>query len=66
MPTKWRGLADRWKSLLRRIGFDDYDPAKHYMRGPGPKTRAREGADEQEPDEDGEGGSGEASREDYR
>ena len=36
-------FADTLKSL-KRLGFDsDYDPAKHYMRGPGPKTLARQG-----------------------
>lgn len=66
MSNTWRGLADRWKNLLKRMGFDDYDPAKHYMRGPGPKTRARQGADDHERDEDGEGAEGEPSQDGSR
>lgn len=31
-------LADAWKAKFA----DRYDPAKHYMRGPGPMARRRQ------------------------
>jgi L-alanine-DL-glutamate epimerase-like enolase superfamily enzyme len=33
-PVGWRRLIDRF-----RVRKDGYEPSKHYMRGPGPKTR---------------------------
>jgi hypothetical protein len=29
-----------WRSLAREL-FDSYRPERHYMRGPGPKCRAK-------------------------
>jgi hypothetical protein len=49
MPLFRRGLrtAERmWGTLTREL-FDTYRPERHYMRGPGPKCRAREIADGQ-------------------
>lgn len=34
MTTVWNGL---WKTM-----FDPYRPERHYMRGPGPKSRAKQ------------------------
>lgn len=31
-----------WHSLRKTI-FDPYRPERHYMRGPGPKSRAKHG-----------------------
>jgi len=45
----WRLLAAavrRVQSLLHEVGtgvFDSYRPELHYMRGPGPKWRAKHG-----------------------
>lgn len=43
------GLLERVKNWFRRplkkappVGAERYHPEKHYMRGPGPKTRAKE------------------------
>jgi hypothetical protein len=35
-------LAILWRSFLRDA-FDSYRPELHYMRGPGPKWRAKHG-----------------------
>ena len=35
-------LAVLWRSFLRDA-FDSYRPEQHYMRGPGPKWRAKHG-----------------------
>jgi hypothetical protein len=32
-----------WRNLKTAI-FDSYRPERHYMRGPGPKCRAKHGA----------------------
>jgi hypothetical protein len=39
----WRRLANAVRELRRSFGgaFDPYRPELHYMRGPGPKWRAR-------------------------
>jgi hypothetical protein len=50
MPDKPASLADLFRTLLKRLGFDGYDPARHYMRGPGPKSKALERSDEQSGD----------------
>ncbi|MDU6373102.1 MAG: hypothetical protein E6575_03150 [Bradyrhizobium sp.] len=42
-PRRLAALRDRWKTLLALIG-DPYRPERHYMRGPGPKWRAKHGA----------------------
>jgi len=34
--------SDLWRELLRGL-FDPYRPERHYMRGPGPKWRAKHG-----------------------
>ncbi len=48
MPDKRATLAELFRGLLKRLGFDGYDPARHYMRGPGPKSRAVQRPDEQQ------------------
>ena len=58
MPDQPATLADRFRSLLKRLGFDGYDTAKHYMRGPGPKSRALQQSD-RPPDEQTGSGRGE-------
>ncbi|MHB2169696.1 hypothetical protein [Alsobacter sp. R-9] len=42
MTIRRRTFADLIRRVLSRIGFDGYDPARHYMRGPGPRTRAKQ------------------------
>jgi hypothetical protein len=39
----WRHFADAVRELRRSFeqAFDPYRPELHYMRGPGPKWRAR-------------------------
>lgn len=39
-PSPWTGLATLWISLVSPL-FDGYRPELHYMRGPGPKWRAK-------------------------
>lgn len=39
--TRPDGLGALWSELRRTI-FDPYRPERHYMRGPGPKWRARQ------------------------
>ena len=42
-PLFRRGLhtAERmWRAVTREL-FDSYRPERHYMRGPGPKCRAK-------------------------
>jgi hypothetical protein len=36
-------IVMEWRRLLVRA-FDGYRPERHYMRGPGPKWRAKHGA----------------------
>jgi hypothetical protein len=38
-------LAVLWRTFCRDA-FDDYRPELHYMRGPGPKWRAKQGISE--------------------
>ncbi len=40
------GIAQGWRKL---IGESSYRPEKHYMRGPGPKWRAKNGRAEGQP-----------------
>jgi hypothetical protein len=47
MLDKPASLADLFRALLKRLGFEDYDPARYYMRGPGPKSKALQRVDEQ-------------------
>jgi len=37
-----QGIIARWTSLLFNV-FNPYRPELHYMRGPGPRWRARHG-----------------------
>lgn len=42
-----RGLVNqiaRFLRALHRACFDRYRPERHYMRGPGPRCRAKQGA----------------------
>ena len=39
-PSFSATLAMLWRTF-RRDAFDDYRPELHYMRGPGPKWRAK-------------------------
>ena len=39
----FRSAAQFWQSLMRDL-LDPYKPELHYMRGPGPKWRAKHGA----------------------
>jgi len=41
-PRFAAALAVLWRSFLRDA-FDPYRPELHYMRGPGPKWRAKHG-----------------------
>jgi hypothetical protein len=41
-PRFAAALAVLWRSFLRDA-FDSYRPELHYMRGPGPKWRAKHG-----------------------
>ena len=36
-------VSDMWRSLIDGL-TDPYRPERHYMRGPGPKWRAKHGA----------------------
>lgn len=47
MPDKRPTLSGVFRDLLKRLGFDGYDPARHYMRGPGPKSKALQRSEEQ-------------------
>jgi hypothetical protein len=44
-PRLSASLAVLWRSFCRDA-FDPYRPELHYMRGPGPKWRAKHGVDE--------------------
>jgi len=39
-PTIGKAVADFWRSVTSEL-FTDYRPERHYMRGPGPKWRAK-------------------------
>ncbi|CCV14753.1 conserved hypothetical protein [Mesorhizobium sp. STM 4661] len=42
MIGRFKSLFASWtRSLRRRLAGDGYHPEEHYMRGPGPKTRAK-------------------------
>ncbi|WP_185970382.1 MULTISPECIES: hypothetical protein [unclassified Mesorhizobium] len=42
MIGRFRSLLAHWtRGLRRRLAGDRYHPEEHYMRGPGPKTRAK-------------------------
>jgi hypothetical protein len=39
-PSIGRAVAELWLSVTSQL-FDSYRPERHYMRGPGPKWRAK-------------------------
>jgi hypothetical protein len=39
-PSISRAVADLWRSVSTEL-FGTYHPEQHYMRGPGPKWRAK-------------------------
>ena len=39
-PSIGQAVADLWRSVTSEL-FTDYRPERHYMRGPGPKWRAK-------------------------
>ena len=39
-PTIGKAVADLWRSVTAEL-LTDYRPERHYMRGPGPKWRAK-------------------------
>ncbi|MER8895857.1 hypothetical protein [Mesorhizobium sp. M0676] len=42
MIGRFRSLFAHWtRGLRRRLAGDRYHPEEHYMRGPGPKARAK-------------------------
>ncbi|TPL10914.1 hypothetical protein FJ938_04285 [Mesorhizobium sp. B2-4-14] len=42
MIGRFRSLLAHWaRGIRRRLAGDTYHPEEHYMRGPGPKTRAK-------------------------
>ncbi len=41
-PSLRNAVVDLWRTLTKDL-LDGYRPEKHYMRGPGPKWRAKHG-----------------------
>jgi hypothetical protein len=39
-PSIGKAVADLWRTVTFEL-FDAYRPEQHYMRGPGPKWRAK-------------------------
>ncbi len=39
-PSIGKAVAELWLSVTSQL-FDSYHPERHYMRGPGPKWRAK-------------------------
>ena len=39
-PSIGKAVADLWRTVTSDL-FNDYRPEQHYMRGPGPKWRAK-------------------------
>ena len=39
-PTIGKAVAEVWLAVSSQL-FDSYHPERHYMRGPGPKWRAK-------------------------
>ena len=39
-PSIGKAVADLWRTVTSDL-FDTYRPEQHYMRGPGPKWRAK-------------------------
>jgi hypothetical protein len=48
-PSIGRAVADLWRTVTSDL-FDEYRPERHYMRGPGPKWRAKHAPVVSEPD----------------
>jgi hypothetical protein len=42
-------VADLWRTVTSDL-FNEYRPERHYMRGPGPKWRAKHARNTAEPD----------------
>jgi hypothetical protein len=39
-PSIGKAVADLWRTVTSDL-FNEYRPERHYMRGPGPKWRAK-------------------------
>ena len=48
-PSIGKAVADLWRTVTSEL-FDAYRPEQHYMRGPGPKWRAKHAPIVSEPD----------------
>jgi hypothetical protein len=48
-PNFGKAVADLWHSVTTDL-FGTYRPERHYMRGPGPKWRAKHAPITSEPD----------------
>ena len=48
-PNIGKAVAALWRTVTAEL-FDTYRPEQHYMRGPGPKWRAKHAAHVSEPD----------------
>lgn len=48
-PSIGKAVADLWRTVTADL-FDAYRPEQHYMRGPGPKWRAKHAPIVSEPD----------------
>ena len=48
-PSIGKAVADLWRTVTADL-FDTYRPEQHYMRGPGPKWRAKHAPVVSEPD----------------
>ena len=48
-PSIGKAVADLWRTVTSDL-FDAYRPEQHYMRGPGPKWRAKHAPIVSEPD----------------
>jgi hypothetical protein len=48
-PSIGKAVADLWRTVTTDL-FNEYRPEQHYMRGPGPKWRAKHAPVVSEPD----------------
>ena len=48
-PSIGKAVADLWRTVTSDL-FNEYRPERHYMRGPGPKWRAKHAPVVSEPD----------------
>ena len=48
-PSIGKAVADLWRTVTSDL-FNEYRPEQHYMRGPGPKWRAKHASVVSEPD----------------